>query len=818
MRSLWADTRFAVRRLLRSPGFTLVAVLSLGLSIGVNTSLFSFINALLLRPIPYARDPDRQVRIFSEEEAGGAARPVSFPNYLDLTRSLGTFSGLLASTTAQISLGSGDHADLEKAELVTGNYFRVLGVEPALGRGFLPGEGEVSGRDPVVVISHALWERNFASDPGLVGGGIWINGQKMTVIGVAPKGFSGLSARHPVQAWVPLSMRRQLLAGPLNDLLEDRASRIVAVVGRLRPGADLPAARAAVASAFADLKRSYPEANSGHDLLVLPLREALIEPAHRRKYLLAGTFLMVVSGLVLLIACANLANLLLARAVNRYKEVAIRVSLGAGGRHLLRLLLAEAGLLALAGGAAGLLLTVWSRDVLWSLRPPEIPQFLDIGLDGRVLGFTLLLALATGLLFGLAPVLRLARPDLVSSLKNETGVVVRERKMMGPARLLVAVQTALTLVAVVGAGLFLRSLANAQRYDPGFEVERQAVLGFDLSTLGYAEARGQAFYQAMLEKVERLPDVASAGIAESLVLYPSAMGAWLKVVTIEGEVRSEGGEEHLIQSNTVSSGYFRTMGIPLRAGRLFDATDREGTRDVVVINETMAERFWPGRSAVGMRIHFQGEGPREVIGVVRDAKYNSLGEDPTPYVYSLLLQNYTAPAFLHVRTHGDAAEALPLVRREVQNLDSHLGLAFVMPMTAVFARNLWAPNAGATLLVVFGALALSLAVLGVYGTATSAVAQRRREIGIRLAVGARRAQVLSLILWQGMAVVAVGLAVGLGLALVLGRLVARFLFGLRGTDPWSLVLAVAILIGASLLANLLAARRAMAVQPMEVMR
>lgn len=818
MKSLWRDLSFGARLLLRSPGLSAVAILSLALAIGVNTVVFTFVNALLLRPLPQAQDPDHLVRLMTLEDRDGSLHGLSLLNYQDLERSNPVFSGLMAYTNFKVSLSSGDRAELENAEIVSGNYFRVLGIQPAAGRTFAPGEGEVPGRDPVIVLGHSLWERRFGADPGLIGRTIMVNGHRLTVIGVAPKGFTGIALQSPAQAWVLLSMHQQLLGSSITELLDDRNSRVIQAVGRIKDGVNLAAAGTKAGGLYTTLGRTYPEATKGHTLTLIPLEESAIGPKQRHKYVLGGIFLLVVTGLILLIACANLANLLLARAATRYKEIAIRLSVGAGRSQLVRMLLAESLLLALAGGVAGLLLTFWPRNLLWALRPPELAESLDIGVDFKILGFALLLSLVTGLLFGLAPVLRLSKPSLVLSLKSDAGMTAQSR--VRPASLLVIAEVALTLVPVVGSGLFLRSLANAENFDPGFDVEHQVVLGLDLGTLGYDEARGQEFYRAAQEKLEHLPGVVSAGVAETLVLYPAAMGAWSKVVTLEGKTTSTGEkEEHLIQVNTVSPSYFQTLGIPLRAGRLFDANDRPMSPAVAIINETMAQQLWPGESALGKRFTFQDEGLREVVGVVRDIKYGTLSEDPRPYIYTPLSQGYAAPAFLHVRTRDPHPEKLlPLIRSEVQAMDPNLGLGFVMPMSAVFERTLWAPRLGAVLLLVFAALALVLAVLGIYGVITSAVHQRRREISIRLAIGAQRREVLGLLLREGMTLVGAGLGLGLVLSLLLGRSVSAFLFGLKGTDLGALALALAILAGAGLVANLLAARRAMAVEPMEVLR
>lgn len=819
MWTLGSDLRFALRRLLRTPGFTAVAVLSLGLGIGANSAIFAFVNAVLLRPLPAVEDSDRLVRLFATDEDRSSYNQVSYLDYRDLDRLNQVFDGMAGYTGLQVSLGHDEEAQMERVQLVTGEYFDVLGVDPALGRTFTPEEGDLDRSGPVAVLSHGFWQRQYGSDPQVVGKTLTINGQELTIVGVAPEGFQGLSARVSAQAWVPLNLRGRLIRGPLNDLFDDRGSGIVEVVGRLGEGQSVEQAEAALQGLATELERAHPVTNEDRTIAVVPARGATIEPDLRRKYALGGGLLLAVVGVVLLIACVNLAGLLLARSLDRSKEIALRLSVGAQRVHVIRILVAESLILSFLGGGFGLLLAWWSRDALWALRPPELSATLPIAIDARVLAFTLGLSVLTALTFGLIPAFQLSRPNLIAALKGGEAFGMWPAVASGARRLLVAFQVALSLVLVTGAVLFLRSLDNAERLDPGFSVDDQLVFAFDLGTLDYGEERGQLFYEEAVERIESLPEVESAAIAESLKLYPSALGYWLRPVLVEGAEQTSDRDVELIQSNTVGVGYFETLGMTLLRGRVFDPRDRAGRARVVVVNETMAERLWPEKSAVGERIVFKGEesSPLEVVGVVSNARYNTIGEAPKPYLYVPLRQEYTSPAFMHVRTRSDPEAVLPVVRKAMSDLDDDLGLGFQMTLREVFEQNLWAPRLGATLFLIFGVLALGLACLGIYGVVSYSLRQRRRELSVRLALGAERNDLLKLMLRQGLVLAGVGTVIGLGFALWAERLAQSYVFGLEGPDLGVLGGAVAVLFVMALLANLLAAHKVFFVKPQDVL-
>jgi macrolide transport system ATP-binding/permease protein len=468
------------------------------------------------------------------------------------------------------------------------------------------------------------------------------------------------------------------------------------------------------------------------------------------------------------------------------------------------------------GGALGLILAFWLRDFLWALRPPAFPDSMDISLDGRVLGFTFLLSVVTGVLFGLAPVLQMRRPNLVPALKNEVPQLSGTLRRANAGNLLVVTQVAISLLPLIGAGLFLRSLSNAQQFSPGFQVENEAVLSFDLGTLGYDEPTGKQFYRRVMERVKTLPGVENVAMAESLKLYP--FGYLMRTVFMDGQGRGS-GEGEMVRTNNITSTYFDTMRIPLVRGRVFTEADREGSMPVAVINETMAKRFWGGKDAVGQRFFFFGaDQPTEVIGIVHDTKYQSLLEEEKPYIYVPLEQVYSTPVYLHVRTSGKPEQVLQMMRKEVQSMDPNLGLGTAWTMAEVFERNLWAPRLGAALLSAFGLLALCLAGIGIYGVMSYSVNQRRREIGIRMSLGARKVDVLRLMLQDGMLLVVVGLGLGLLAASAMGKSLSGFLFGLSGTDVGMFTAGTLILASAALCANYIAARRSTAVNPVDVLK
>jgi predicted permease len=638
----------------------------------------------------------------------------------------------------------------------------------------------------------------------------------VTVIGVASAEFNGADVGVRPDLWMPMAANRIVRPNPDLNWYETRRGLFVFAIGRLKPGVSLAAARAEAAALSRRLQQEYPDDDRGRSFRLVPLAEAAIPFGLRGGVIAMSGLLATVVGLVLLVACANVANLLLARAAARRKEIAVRLSIGAGRGRLIRQLLTESVLLALLGGACGLLVAAWASRALVALIasvPFGIATDLHLGLDPRVLLFTLGLSLVTGLVFGLAPALQASRPELVTALKSQAPPPSGAGRRLTGRNLLVAAQVAFSLVTLIAAGLFLRSLGAAQRTDPGFETERLLTLNLDLDLGGYDPARGQIFVRQMIERVSAVPAVLRAAVAQAGPLQ----GSYARSVFLEGQDASKSGT--LIQINGVGPRYFETVGVPLVRGRAFTEGDREGAPPVVVVNQTLAAKFWPGRDPIGQRFRFFGDKFLvEVVGVAKDVKYNTLGEDPQPYIYLPLAQRYGGTLTLVARTAGDPAAVLPTVEREVRGMDKDLPVTNAATVSRVLGDGLWAPRAGASLLAVFGLLALVLAAVGIYGVTSFSVARRAREIGIRMALGARRGTVLGMVLAQGMTVVAIGLAAGVLAAASVSRLAAGLLFGISPTDPLAFGVTSLLLAAVALAANLLPARRATAVDPVTALR
>jgi predicted permease len=810
MDELLRDLKYAVRTQLKRPVFTLLAVLSLGLGIGANTTIFSIANALLLQPLP-VEEPSRLVSIYTTDKKNPGFGPLSHLNWKDYRRQSDAFSAILGYDWAPLSVSTGGEGRLVFGQLVSGNYFDVLGVKAAVGRTFLPEEDEVNGRSPVVVLSHGFWVKEYGGDRGVVGRTITVNSLPFTIVGIAPEGFNGTDVGVRPEIWTPMAMNRQLR--PLN-WYEERRGLFVNTIGRLRPDATLAQAQSQMNTIALRLEQEYPNDNQGRGISLVPLAQATINPGARGGFIGATMLLMTIVGLVLLIACANVSNLLLARALSRRREIAIRLAIGASRGRLIRQLLTESVMLAAGGAVLGLLIAYWARQALLAFLPSlpfPVTIALRLDLDVRVLAFTVGLAVVTGVLFGLVPALQASRPELLISLKDREAPTPADRRL-GVRNLLVAGQVALSFVAVMGAGLFLRSLGEAQKTDPGFETEKLLTMSFDLGLQGYDQPKGEAFVRQLLDRVQALPGVASATVAQGAPLQ----GTLTRSVFLEG---GDSNDRTLIQVNVIGPRYFETMGVPIVQGRGFNEDDRAGSTKVVVVNETMAKKLWPGTDAIGKRFRFfSDEVLSEIVGVAKDVKYNALGEDPQPYIYEPLTQRYMSDMSLIVRTATAPGPLLTTVERELRSMDKSLPLVGISTVSQILHGALWAPRMGASLLAIFGSLALVLAAVGIYGVASYSVGQRRREIGIRMALGAGRGDVLAMVLRQGMAVTAAGLGVGLLLAFGLARLASNLLFGVSPTDWISFAAACAVLGFVAFLANLFPARRATSIDPTVALR
>ena len=812
-----SDLRYALRMLAKSPLFASVAIVSLALGIGANSAIFSLVNVALLKPIPVA-EPDRLAAVFMTDQRNPGNLPLSHLNYKDLRDQNQTFSDMAAFTFAQVNWSTGNQSEPIPVQVVSGNYFSLLGAQPGAGRGFLPDEDRKA--TPVAVVSYGFWERSLGSDASIVGRTLTLNRTPFTVVGIAPKGFTGTLLGGGPSAWVPMSMHD--VVQPNFDWYEQRRGLFLFAFGRLNPGITIDQANANMKTVFANLEQAFPTDNKGRGAGAWPLLDARLNPGGQggAQVVQISAILMAVVGIVLLIACANIANLLLARANRRRREIAIRLALGAARRRLVRQLLTESMLLALIGGTLGLLLAFWLVDTLASTQLPlPLPIDDNLALDARVLVFTIALALLTGVLFGLVPALQASRPDVVPVLKNESVPTGSPRRGWGSIinfrQALVVAQIALSLVSLIAAGLFVRSLRHAQRIDTGFERKGVLVMAFNLGREGYTPERGQVFYQQIAERVAGLPGVRSAAIAQNAPLT----GGFSRSVFPEGADTTT-RDRILVQVNSVSPGYLQTLDIRLVRGRDFGTTDTIGTPLVVVVNETMAERFWPGEDAIGKRFKFFGDDEfSTVIGVARNAKYNGVAEDPRPFIYQPIRQNYSPAGVLHVRADGDAASLTPAIRREVQQLDPTLSVFNIRTLDDQVAQSLAPLRTNVILITTFGTLALVLACIGLYGVASYAVTQRTREIGVRMALGASAASVLRLVLGHSAVLVGAGLICGLLVALPLTYAIpADLLASVSARDPWAFGVTAAVLAVVALIATYFPARRATKIDPLIALR
>ena len=823
MHTFWQDIRFALRILIKSPGFSAIAILSLALGIGANTTIFTVVNAILLNPLP-VKQISRVVQVDTVDTktrvtaANVTKLGMSYPNCQDYARNSKVFSGLSCiAGPLPLTWSGGTEPKQIFGQMVSANYFDVLGLRPATGRLFMPDEDTKLGGNNVVVLSYSLWVNKFGSDPNVVNKTLTLNATSYSIVGVAPRGFKGaFTFGNAEQVWLPVSMYPQVLAGFFKDNFNDRRFLATAVIGRLKDGVSLGEAEASLKTLASSLEREFPKDNASRSVALTPLAEAAVGVNNRNQFVLIGGFMMAIVGLVLLIACANLANLLLAQSAGRQKEIGLRAALGASQVRMARQLLTESMVLAILSGVVGLAIAYAGRAVLWSFRPPFILDGdVDLSFDSHVLFFTLGVALLTAVTIGLAPAVKVAKPNLIEALNvgGRGGTVGWARS---PLRsLLVVTEIALALVALVGAGLFVRSMQSAQRIDPGFESKKLFVFAFDLGALHYDEGRGQQYFRAAIDRAKAVPGVESATIASNFPLG----GGLGRTVFPEGQDEASGYRGTLTQLNDVDTNFFRTLRIPLVGGRDFTDADRKNTHPVAIISEAMANQFWPGQSAVGKRFHFFGEPQlREVVGVVRNTVVNAIGEDPQPLAYLPLTQDFAPAATMQVRTSGSPESVIAAVRSQVQSLDSNLALTNLNTIEELIDQGLWAPRVGAGLLAVFGALALLLAIVGVYGVLSYSVSQQTREIGIRMAMGARTASVLSLVVRQGMRLALVGLALGLVIAFAGMRVLSSLLFGVSAHDPVTFAGVSLILAAAAILGCFIPARRAAKINPISALR
>jgi predicted permease len=803
------DLRLAARSWRRSPGLAAAAVVTLAAALGANTALFTLVNAVLLRPLPGVAHRDRLVNVHRRTADGTTFLGFSHPDYRDLRERTRALDGLAAFNGRGASLGDGAGAsELVGLQLVSGNYFEVLGVRPSRGRLLTDADDAAPGASPVAVLSHALWQRRFGGDPSVVGRTVRLNGFPFTVVGVGPEGFSGHFIGFPFEVWVPLAMTAR--AAPGEDLAW-RDSDWLELVGRLAPGETLARGQADLAGVIASLAREYPGRHKGASADVR--RTTGIDDSLHGAVVSFVAALQAAALLVLVIACVNLAGVLLSRAAARAREVAVRLALGAGRAAVVRQLVAETALLVVAGAAGGLVLAVWAADLLHAFQPGfALPLRFDLSIDGRVLAFTAGATALAAVLFGLVPAWQASGLDLVAALGAGRGGEGGTRARLRHA--LVVGQVALSMVLLVAAGLFVRTLQRARVVDPGFDLAGVSTARLDLSLLARDEANGRAFYDRLLERLAAEPGARSASLATSLPLRSLAP----PVAAIHAETEPPLPEAGLnVLYTTVSPSYFDTLRIPLRAGRTFVPADGPAARPVAVVNRALAERLWPGADPLGRHLR-HATIDRVVVGVVGDTKVRRLTEDAPPQLYLPLAQSHSPRVRVLLRTDGDLALAAAAMRREAAALEKDLPVTDVAPLGDVLAFALFPQRMAGAISSALGGLGLGLAMTGLYGVVAWSVSRRMREMGVRLALGATRRDLVVLVLVQGMRLALAGIVLGALGGAVLAQGLRSLLPGVSPTDPGTFAGIAAAMGAVALLASYVPARRAAGVDPMRALR
>lgn len=807
------EVAFAVRRLVRSPGFSLVAILSLALGIGANTAMFSLVNAVLLRGLPVS-DGESLVEVYTSDSDGYPYATSSHADYLDLRAGPDVFSGVVGFRGFVARTSAGDASDLVFGELVSWDYFDVLGAPLALGRGFLPEEDAAPGTHAVTILGYRTWKGRFAGDPGILGRAVQLNGRPYTVVGVAHEAFTGSLPVMVTSFYVPLMMTDVVMGADSGGQLERRSSRSMFVRARLAPGVTVEQANGALSALSGALAEEYPESNEARSMTALASGEVSLHPLVDRALAPVAALLLAVVGLVLLIACANLASFLLARAEDRRKEIAVRLALGAGRGSLVRQLLVETTLLALLGGAAGVVLASWTLGVLMSFQPPlPVPVELDVSIDRTVLLFTLAVSTAAGFAFGLVPALQATSPDVAPTLKNEAGARGR-RGRFDVRNALVVVQVAFSFVLLIGAGLFVRSLQKAQGIDPGFDVGPAALLWPDTDLSGsMSEAERRAFLAELEERLLAHPAIDRVAWADRL---PLGAGVQTGGYVLPGVPSTTPDGDHDIDNSHVSPSYFETMGVPIVRGAAFTEADVRGDA-VIVVSQAFVDRFYPGQEVIGRSLQ-SGESRLRIVGVARDTKVRTLGEAPRPFVYELDGQRRVGGGQVVVRGTGSSAELLAAARGAFAAVDPDMPLIEAKTMNEHLALLLFPPRMAALLLSIFGGLALLLSAVGIYGVVSHAVSRRTRELGIRMSLGASAGDVVRMAIGGGMRLVVAGGAAGVVLAAGVTWAISGFLFGIGPNDVVTFLAIPVLLFGVALLAAWVPARRASSVDPVRALR
>ncbi len=812
MTSFWQDIRYSLRMIAKAPGFAAIAILTLALGIGANTTIFSWINSTLLNPVPGIARPGEVVSL-TLSKPGDNPFPFTYPDIEAMRDGQQSFTGIAACNFAQVSLTGKGKPERIWGMVASANYFEVLGVRPILGRGFLPVEDEKPGGAPVAVISYRLWQTHFGANPDIVGQAIEINRHPYTVVGVTPAVFQGSQTGVRTEIWLPIMMEEQLTAG--GDLLHDHHYFWLLAFGRLKPGVVLGQAQAEMTLRLKREAKNYPEEHKGHDSVT-------VYPLWRNPFglnLFLSTLLpalMFIAGLVLLLACTNVANLMLVRSVGRRREIAIRMSIGASRWRLVRQLLVESLMLALAGGLVALLITFWTAGTLMSFLPSgDLPLALSIGADRTVLLATLVISVLTGVIFGILPALRSSRAAPIAVLKEETGSASGG---LGKARLaggLVVVQISLSLLLLICAGLFIRSVVNAQQINPGFNPHNVLIASYDLFTAGYSEASGAEFDRQFVAKLGALPGVKSVALSSRV---PLAFSGGSTSVKPAGYV-SQPNESMETPVAIITPNYFQTMQIPIVKGRDFTLQDTTKSQRAVIVNGTFVDRYWPHQEALGKQLN--SDLTHEwftVVGVARNSKVDGLNEKPKPFVYLPLYQVYRAGMIINARVEGDPLAFGKTIEKTIHEMNADLVLFDVTTLESREQFASFAQRVAGTFVGAFGLLASILAAVGIYGVTAYTTRQRTHEIGIRVALGASKRDILRLVLGHGLRLTLAGVGLGLAVSFALTRFLSSLLLGVTSTDALTFSGTAILLCAVALFASYMPVRRAMRVDPMVALR
>lgn len=808
---LWRDLRYALRTMRKSPLFVLFVVLTLALGIGANTTVFTVINTLILNPLP-VRNPGQLVMIAGGDTATGPPKQLAYADLKDYRAKNQVFSSLAGYTSPRVvSLQADGGTEGMFCELATGNYFSTLGLTPAMGRFFSPEE-----REHVAILNYGTWQGRFGGAADIIGRTLRLNSTVYTVIGIAPQHFIGVNAIMGPDLWLPAATTEELMPNGMRNALSDRDQTVFQAVGRLKPGVSQVEAQANMTTIASALAREFPATNENRKVALRSIRDAVFASASTgaSAMFFASAVLLIVVGIVLLIACFNVANLLLARAAARRQEIAVRLAMGASRRRLVRQLLTESLLLGCLSGAVGLLIGYAALKALFGMLP-SANNFITPKFDVTVFVFALLISLATGILFGIIPAFKASREDVVETLKEEARTTGRGRKRVTVANALLVGQVAFSFLLLMTAALFLRSIQRAYNIDPGFQTAHLATFMTNPGQAGYGRAQTKEFYKAAKERVSTIPGVASVSWSSNLPLW----GRTVNGLQVEGREQRPKAEKISSIWNTVDLNYFETAGVTIDRGREFTNLDQENSAPVVIVNEKLAHDYWPGEDALGKRVRLPGETQmRQIVGVARNASYTNWAEPTQLCVYVPLAQNYSDGMVLYVRSKGDPKDILMPVQREVQAVAPQILVNGARTGPALVDGGLFQAKVGVMLLSVFGLVALGLASIGLYGILAYSVNQRRREIGLRMALGAARASVLRLILKQGMSLVVTGVLIGLAASLFVDRLLSRMLYGVSSSDPLSVLGAAAVLLLVALVACYLPARWASRVDPLVALR